>query len=61
MDEGVLFQKHPGRLRQGRRILASGLLPKQLQAYLPTVHNAATRFLGDLIEDPKNFLSHIDR
>ncbi|TCD68003.1 hypothetical protein EIP91_011672 [Steccherinum ochraceum] len=61
MDEGVLFQTHTARLRQGRKLLASGLNPRELEAYEPTMNEAATRFLADLIQDPENFLSHIHK
>ena len=61
MDEGVLFQTHPGRLRQGRRLLASGLQPKELEAYQPTIQDAATRLLADLVRDSTRFLAHIER
>ena len=61
MNEGVLFQTHPARLRQGRKLLASGLSPRELEAYVPTMNEAATRFLADLIKDPENFMAYVHK
>lgn len=42
-------------------MIASGLQPRELEAYQHTMTDASTRFLADLIRDPENMLAHVER
>ncbi|KAH8100404.1 cytochrome P450 [Cristinia sonorae] len=61
LDEGILFQTHVGRLRQGRKLLATGLQARELEAYQPLMRDSVTKFCADVIRDPKNWLKYLHR
>ncbi|TCD68006.1 hypothetical protein EIP91_011675 [Steccherinum ochraceum] len=61
LDDGIIFQPQPSRLREGRKLLASGLQPRELEAFRPVIQAAVVRFLSLLLKEPKDFLSHLHR
>ena len=59
MDEGILFETNGGRLRQGRKLVASGTGPRELEKFRPQLQSHIVSFLGRLLQHPDRFLKHV--
>ena len=59
MTDGILFEKDVGRLRQARKLVASGIGPRELDKFRPHLKVHVVSFLGRLLQKPEKFLDHI--
>lgn len=58
MDDGILFEPNVVRLRQARRLVASGMAPRELDRYRAHLRADVVRYLGRLAETPNEFFAH---
>ena len=61
MEDGIVFEPNPARLRQARRLVSSGVSPRELDGYRPQLRAHVVNFLGQLLESPKSFARHVHR
>ena len=59
MDDGILFECNTSRLRQARRLVASGISTRELESYHAQLHAHTVAFLNKLLSNPGGFLDHI--
>ncbi|TCD60834.1 hypothetical protein EIP91_009423 [Steccherinum ochraceum] len=59
MNEGILFETNPLRLRQARRLVALGIGPRELDKYRSQLRTHVVSYLGRLLEDPDEYRRHI--
>lgn len=59
MDDGILFQSDPARLRQARRLVASGVAPRELSNFRPQLEAHILSFLNQLATSPEDFREHV--
>ena len=59
MDEGILFETDPQRLRQARRLVAACVGPRELDKYRPQLRAHVVSFLGRVLENPREYGQHI--
>ena len=59
MDDGILFESNVSRLRQARKLVASGISSRELEGYRLQLEGHIVTFLGRLLQKPRQFLDHI--
>lgn len=59
MDGGILYEEDVVRLRQARRLVSTGVGPRELEKYRPQLRANIVTFLGHLLETPEEFIEHI--
>lgn len=59
MHKGVLYENDATRFKKGRKLIASILQPRELQACRPVLHEQVVHFLNNLLKEPSRFLAHI--
>ncbi|KAH8103831.1 cytochrome P450 [Cristinia sonorae] len=59
MDGGVLFETNPVKLRQARRLVATGVSSRELDIYRPQLRTHIAKMLEKFLHTPDKFLDHI--
>lgn len=59
MVDGIVFETNPARLRHARKMVASGIGPRELDKFRPRLRAHVIQFLGKLLHKPDKFLDHI--
>ena len=59
MTGGVLYETDAVRLRQARRLVATGVSPREMDKYRLQLQTHIVSCMGNLLRKPNDFLSHL--